>query len=45
MPIFLGGEHLVYNNVLKFSTFYRIEAKGRYDNSTKANVYWTDKFY
>ena len=28
MPIFLGGKHLVYNNVLNFSTFYRIEAMG-----------------
>lgn len=38
------GNHLLYNNVLNFSTFYRIEAKGRYENSTKANVYWTDNF-
>ena len=30
IPIFLGGKHLVYNNVLNFSTFYRIESKGTY---------------
>ena len=40
--VFNVGKHLIYNNLLNFSTAHRIEAIGRYENSTTARVYWTD---
>ena len=36
--------HLVYNGYLNFSSYNRIEAEGRFENSAKVRVYFTD-FY
>lgn len=37
-------DHLIYNGLLNFSTYYRIEAEGRYENSNTVRVYWTDNY-
>tara|TARA_R110000796_G_scaffold43634_4_gene107185 strand:- start:2417 stop:6907 length:4491 start_codon:yes stop_codon:yes gene_type:complete len=38
-------EHLRYNNVVNFSSCYRIgRAIGRYENISLARVYWTDNY-
>lgn len=36
------ADHLIYTGVVNFSTYYRIEAEGRYENSGIVRVYWTD---
>lgn len=45
----LGGfliisKHLVYNEKLDFSRFYRVSGEGRYESANKQSIYFTDYY-